>query len=209
MIQIQIYPVTMLATNCCYLKDEATGKSAVSDPGAKSERLISQIEKDGGRLEYVLLTHGHYDHILYAKQLAERFGAKIVTGKHCDPFLSDLVLNGVERHMLREFQPFRADILLEDGETFMLGETEITYLYTPGHTSGCGVYLFDDIMLSGDTLFCESYGRTDLPSGDDAQMIASLKRLKELDGDRQVIPGHGPMTTLSHERRFNPLMRRL
>ena len=102
-----------------------------------------------------------------------------------------------------------AAIRNEDGERFKLGETEITYLYTPGHTSGCGVYLFDDIMISGDTLFCESYGRTDLPSGNDAQMIQSLKRLKELDGDYQVIPGHGPMTTLSHERRFNPLMRRL
>ena len=156
MIQIKIYPVTMLATNCCYLVDEATGKCAVTDPGAKSDRLISQIEKDGGKLEYVILTHGHYDHILYARQLAERFGAKVVTGKYCDPFL-----------------------------------------------------LFDDIMISGDTLFCESYGRTDLPSGNDAQMIQSLKRLKELDGDYQVIPGHGPMTTLSHERRFNPLMRRL
>ena len=71
------------------------------------------------------------------------------------------------------------------------------------------MYIFDDVMISGDTLFCESYGRTDLATGDDAKMIASLKKLKELDGDYHVIPGHGPMTTLEHERRWNPLMRRL
>ena len=176
MIDIKLYHVTEIATNCCYLVDEATGKSAVTDPGAESNALISQIEKDGGRLEYVILTHGHYDHICFAKQLADKFGAKIVTGKHNNEFL---------------------------------GETEIKYLYTPGHTSGCGVYLFDDVMISGDTLFCESYGRTDLPTGDDMNMIASLKKLKELDGDYHVIPGHGPMTTLEHERRWNPLMRRL
>lgn len=208
MIDIKLYHVTELATNCCYLVDEATGKSAVTDPGAESNALISQIEKDGGRLEYVILTHGHYDHICFAKQLADKFGAKIVTGKHNNEFLSNTDYNGTARHGI-PFTPFCADILLEDGETFMLGETEIKYLYTPGHTSGCGVYIFDDVMISGDTLFCESYGRTDLPTGDDMNMIASLKKLKELDGDYHVIPGHGPMTTLEHERRWNPLMRRL
>ena len=208
MIQIQIYHVTPLATNCCYLVDEATGKSAVSDPGEKSDKLIAQIEKDGGKLEYVLLTHGHYDHICYAKQLADKFGAKIVTGKNNNVFLSNTNINGTKRHGI-PFTPFSADILLEDGDTFLLGNTEIKYLYTPGHTSGCGVYLFDDVMISGDTLFRESYGRTDLPTGDDNNMILSLKKLKELEADYQVIPGHGPLTTLAHERRYNPLMRQL
>ena len=107
------------------------------------------------------------------------------------------------------FVPFSADIVLEDGEKFLLGETEITYLYTPGHTSGCGIFLFDEIMIAGDLIFRDSYGRTDLPSGDDYEMARSLKRVKELDGDYTIIPGHGPLTSLSHERRFNPLMGRL
>lgn len=208
MINIQLYHVTMLGTNCCYLTDEATGQTAVSDPGERSAALEAQIEKDGGRLAYVLLTHGHYDHICYAKQLADKYGAKVVTGRHNAPFLRDVAINGTAKHRL-PFTPFDADMLLDDGETFRLGETEITYLYTPGHTAGCGIFLFDDVMIVGDLLFRESYGRTDLPTGDDAQMIASLKRVKELDGDYTVIPGHGPVTTLSHERRFNPLMRRL
>ena len=208
MIKIQIYPVTMLQTNCCYLVDEATGKAAVSDPGERSVALEAQIEKDGGKLEYVLLTHGHYDHICYAKQLADKYGAKDVTGKNNDRFLSDVYLNGTKRHGL-PFVPFSADIVLEDGEKFLLGETEITYLYTPGHTSGCGIFLFDEIMIAGDLIFRDSYGRTDLPSGDDYEMARSLKRVKELDGDYTIIPGHGPLTSLSHERRFNPLMGRL
>ena len=107
------------------------------------------------------------------------------------------------------FTPFSADILLGDGEVFRLGETEITYLYTPGHTDGCGIFLFDDVMLAGDLIFRTSYGRTDLPTGDDLKMAQSLKRVKELDGDYQIIPGHGPLTMLSFERKFNPLMRRL
>lgn len=208
MIQIQIYHVTPLATNCCYLVDEATGKSAVSDPGDKSDKLLAQIEKDGGKLDYVLLTHGHYDHICYAKQLADKFGAKIVTGKNNSEFVRNANINGTKWQGI-PFTPFSADVLLEDGETFLLGNTEIKYLYTPGHTSGCGVYLFDDIMISGDTLFRESYGRTDLPTGDDNNMIRSFKKLKELDGDYQVVPGHGPLTTLAYERQHNPLMRQL
>ena len=104
---------------------------------------------------------------------------------------------------------FTADILLVDGATIMLGETEIKYLSTPGHTKGCGVYIFDETIISGDTLFCESYGRTDLPTGNDEEMIKSLAKLKAIDGDYRVIPGHGELSTLEHERRYNPLMRRL
>lgn len=198
----------MLETNCCYLVDEATGAAAVSDPGAQSRVLESQIEKDGGKLEYVLLTHGHYDHICYAKQLADKYGAKIVTGKHNNAFLSDVYLNGTEKHNI-SYKPFTADVLLEDGDVFKLGETEIKYLYTPGHTLGCGIFLFDNVMLAGDLIFYESYGRTDLPTGDESLIISSLKRVKELEGDYHIVPGHGPLTTLSHERRFNPIMRML
>ena len=208
MIQVQIHPVTMLQTNCCYLRDEKTGKTAVSDPGARSKALEAQIESDGGRLDFVLLTHGHYDHICYAGQLADKYGAKIVTGRHNAPFLRDTYLNGTRNHGII-FTPFEADILLEDGETFFLGETEITYLYTPGHTTGCGVFIFDDVMLAGDLIFRDSYGRTDLPTGSDEQMIDSMRRIKALEGDYTIVPGHGPLTELSYERLHNPLMGRL
>ncbi len=205
MINKKIYKVTFLNTNCTYLVDSATGKSAVLDPGGKSDELIEQINSDGGRLEYVLLTHGHYDHIYFAKELADMFGAKIVTGRKNNEFLLSPELNLTAKHNI-ELAPFSADVLLDDGDTFMLGETEIKYITTPGHTSGCGSYIFDDTILCGDTLFCESYGRTDLPTGDIAEMRKSLKKLKDLDGDYQIIPGHGELTTLFHERKYNPLM---
>ncbi len=205
MINKKIYKVTFLDTNCTYLVDSETGKSAVLDPGGRSDELVEQIKSDGGKLEYVLITHGHYDHILFAKQLADMFGAKIVAGERTNEFLLSPQLNLTEKHGI-PYTPFSADIQLNDGDTFMLGKTEIKYITTPGHTTGCGTYIFDDTMLCGDTLFCESYGRTDLPTGSDEHMIMSLKKLKELDGDYRVIPGHGELTTLSHERKYNPLM---
>ncbi len=179
MIDVKIFNVTVLMTNCCLLTDRKTGKMAVTDPGAPNEELNSEIEKNGGKLEYVILTHGHYDHISYAKQLAEKFDAKIVTGEKNNEFLSNPALNLTEKHRL-SLKPFSADILLKDGDNFMLGNTEIKYITTPGHTSGCGSYIFDDTIISGDTLFCESYGRTDLPTGDDAEMAKSIRKLKIL-----------------------------
>lgn len=208
MIEVKVYNVTFLETNCCYLVDKSTDKSAVVDPGDKSDELIEQIQKDGGKLEYVMLTHGHYDHIGYAKQLADMFNAKIVTGEMENKFLSTPSLNLSINHNI-DLPAFSADILLKDNETFMLGETEVTYIHTPGHTSGGGCFIFDDTLISGDTLFCESYGRTDLPTGSNSDMYSSIFRLKNLSGDYRVIPGHGPLSTLEHERKYNPLMRAL
>ena len=89
----------------------------------------------------------------------------------------------------------------------MLGDSEIKYITTPGHTSGCGIFVFDNTIISGDTLFCESYGRTDLPTGDLSTLTESLKKIKGIQGDYTIIPGHGEFTTLEHERKYNPLMR--
>ena len=166
MIDIKTFNVTFLCTNCYLLTDAKTGKMAVVDPGGASDKLIQTIKESGNKLEYVLLTHGHYDHIGFAKEIADMFSAKIVCGKNTEKFLSDNFLNHSMFHDdIDNIAPFSADILLEDNDTFTLGKSEITYLTTPGHTDGCGCYLFDRAIISGDTLFCESYGRTDLPTG--------------------------------------------
>ena len=210
MINIKIFNVTMLMTNCYLLTDTDTGDMAVVDPGAKSEKLISAIDNAEGELKYVILTHGHYDHIGYAKQLSDLYGAKIVCGSKSNDFFCDNILNHSAFHDdFEDIKPFSGDIILSDGDTFNLGSTEITYISTPGHTIDSGCYIFDNNIIAGDTLFCESYGRTDLPTGNDTDMINSIKRLKNLDGNYNVLPGHGMLSTLDHERKYNPLMRRV
>ena len=210
MIDIKCASVGPVMTNCFLLTDTATGDMAVVDPGDRSEALIKEINNSDKKLKYVILTHGHYDHIGYAEQLASMFGAKIICGRHTDEFLRDNHLNHSAYHSdIPEIEPFSADILLDDGDMFALGDTEIKYLYTPGHTRDSGCYMFDDCIIVGDTLFRDSYGRTDLPTGSDFEMINSIKRLKNLEGDYKVFPGHGYMTTLDRERVYNPLMSRV
>lgn len=210
MIEIKVYNVTMIMTNCYLLTDDKTGDMAVVDPGGKSDKLIRQIKENGGSLKYVILTHGHYDHIGFSKQLADMFGAKVICPRKTQRFINDNHLNHSAYHDdFETIHPYNADILLDEGDTFTLGETEIMFIETPGHTEDSGCYLFDDVLICGDTLFCESYGRTDLPTGNDMDMINSIKRLKELDGNLMVLPGHGMLSDLDHERKYNPLMRRL
>lgn len=210
MIDIKIYNVTSLFTNCYLLTDKATGEMAVVDPGDKSEELIDYIKKSNNSLKYVLLTHGHYDHIGYAKQLATMFDSKIVCGENTDKFFKNNMLNHSVFHPdIKEIKAFDGDILLKDNDKILLGETEITYITTEGHTDGCGCYIFDNTIITGDTLFAQSYGRTDLPTGSINKMIESMKKLKELKGDYVVYPGHGESTTLDFERKYNPLMSRI
>lgn len=210
MTDISLYYVTSIMTNCYLITDKDTGESAVVDPGGESRELISDIDKLKKGLKYVILTHGHYDHIGYARQLSEKYGAKIVCGEKTDEFLSDNRLNHSAYHPdFPEITPFKGDILLRDGDTFMLGDTEFKYLSTPGHTKDSGCYIFEDNLLSGDTLFCESYGRTDLPTGNVGQMVSSIRRLKNLSGNYNVLPGHGMISDLDHERKYNLLMRRV
>lgn len=210
MTDIKVYFVTMIMTNCYLITDKATGDMAVVDPGGRSEDLISDINNSTGELKYVILTHGHYDHICFAKQLADMYGAKIICGEYTDEFLNDNILNHSAFHPeFSDYKPFNADIFLKDNDTFKLGETEFKYIYTPGHTKDSGCYIFDDVIITGDTLFRESYGRTDLPTGNDRQMIDSIRRLKKIDGDYKVLPGHGGDSTLDYERKYNYLMARV
>lgn len=196
----------MLQTNCYLLVDEQTGSAAVIDPGAyepKLKNLLKQPEVKS--IDYILLTHGHFDHILGVKKLKEETGAKVAVHALDENMLTDAQECRAFLHDL-EMEPVQPDILLKDGDVIALGSLEIKVMHTPGHTPGGVCYLCGGVMFSGDTLFYGSVGRTDFSYGDSVQLLKSVRRLRDMNGDYQVLPGHGPSTTLSAERRQNPYM---
>ena len=202
---IRCIGVGLLQTNC-YIASSDDGFLAVIDPGDNAERILSALDR---KPTHIILTHCHFDHIGALKELLERFPeAKLAVGEkeNTDPksiantaigvlgsfFYSrgfDQLLSGIRK----------PDILLKDGDK--IGPFEV--LHTPGHTDGsiCLYDKTDGILISGDTLFRHSYGRTDL-GGSDEQMEESLKRLLTLDPDTKVYPGHGEFTTIGEEREF-------
>lgn len=196
----------MIQTNCYLLLDEITGKAAIIDPGAYETPLLEMIAvHEIKQIEYILLTHGHFDHILGLKKLKDKTGAAVAVHSadanmikdpnECRAFLHDLVL-----------EPVEADILLSDGDEIELGSLKIKVVHTPGHTPGGVCYICEDVMFSGDTLFAGSVGRTDFSYSDSVKMLESVRRLRDLPGDYRVLPGHARPTTLSRERRQNPYM---
>ncbi len=209
MIDVKVFKVGVLATNSYLITDKDTGKVAVVDPGFADKKLTAALEEVGeGNIEYILLTHGHFDHIGAVAEYAERFGAKIVISALDAPFLSDNALN-LSGRLFRGIEPIEADVLLNDNDTVALGNTELRFILTPGHTCGSGCFLSEEdrIIFSGDTLFYRSVGRTDFATSDPEAMLSSLHKLMNLQGDYRVLPGHDMETTLSEERMYNPYLR--
>ncbi|MBQ4364890.1 MAG: MBL fold metallo-hydrolase [Clostridia bacterium] len=204
---IQVCEVGFLPTNCWLVRDTASGRSFAVDPGWYDETLEAALRRMGvEQLDYILLTHGHHDHTLGLAQLNARFGGKIVLHESEQAFLAD---DGLSlRHPAFAGLPRaeKADVLVRDGDTLPFAQGVIRVLHTPGHTRGSVCYLLDDVLFAGDTLFRESVGRTDLPTGNTAQLLSSVRRLAALKGDCRVLPGHGPETTLAHERKYNPYL---
>ena len=189
-----------MANNCYLIVDDKTNKSALVDCTEYSDKMLELIGDT--ELEYILLTHGHFDHILGAKEIKERFGCKIAIGEADAEMLTSArySLAVFTRHEQGNVEP---DILLHDGDIITLGSTGIKVIATPGHTKGGVCYLTGDSLFVGDTLFKLSYGRTDFPGGSWTELQQSLKKLAALDGDYTVYTGHEEITTLDFERRYN------
>ncbi len=195
-------------TNTYIVTDEDTGAAAVVDPSLPEKSLLDELI--GKDVKYILLTHGHFDHMCGAKMVKDNTGAKIVIHREDEEMLHNGEIN--EFNINCEgytFPEVDADVLTEDGTEFMLGNTKITVLHTPGHSKGGVCYIFneDRIMFSGDTLFRLCAGRTDLYGGNGRQELRSLSKIGELDGDYIVYPGHEAETTLQYERDNNRYMR--
>ena len=193
-------PVSPLETNCCLLGDEASGLCCLVDPGEDAPQILELVRGTGLTLSAILLTHGHWDHRTAVPAILEAFpGLPVYI--HEKEILSD------QRPNPHYFFPPVGDVHpVGEGDTIQVGGLTFRVLHTPGHSAGSLVYLCGDVMLSGDTLFAGTCGRCDLPGGGMEDMMASLRRLAELEGDYAVYPGHGGFTSLAEERRFNPYM---
>ena len=205
-MEIKVVPLGHIQTNCYMLKGE---KGAILiDPGFKSEITKNFLEENKDKERLILLTHAHFDHIGGAPFLREDSGVKIAIGKdEAENLTNPLVNLSVQFHA--KFDTFNADIALEDGQELTVGDLSFKVMFTPGHTTGGAVYLFDGILFSGDTLFYESVGRTDFPGGDGEVLENSIRKLYTLPDSTPVFPGHGPQSTIGHEKKFNPYVRSL
>lgn len=192
-----------LAENCYILIDETTNDAAVIDPGFASDRLTAALE--GLHVRLILLTHGHFDHIGGAERLRESTGAPIASFEAEAALTANPEING-SLIMLRKPIACTVDRLLHDGETLTVGTVPVTVLHTPGHTAGGCCYITPEAVFTGDTLMGYSIGRYDMPTGNKAQLMASLQKLAALPGDPDVCGGHGPVTTLLGEKQRNPYL---
>lgn len=191
-------------TNCYLLIDEATGASALIDPGFYGPG-VDKLLRDNGveKLDYILLTHGHLDHTCGAIYVREKFGGKIVIGESDAYTLGEYKFSDDTPDYLGAFSPCEADILLCGETELPFGSKKIEIMYTPGHTTGEVCYLIDDLFFVGDVIFKGAIGRSDLEGGNIFTLIKTLKKICSIETDYKVFPGHGEFTTLSYEKKYN------
>ena len=193
-------PLGPLWTNS-YVVDDGRGTALCFDAGGDPADVLGWLRNEQLKLAAIVLTHGHMDHILGVAPLARATGAAVYVPENDEALLRDPNMN-----LAAEFgysvEPVAADHIVRDGDVFTFGELKVEALHTPGHTPGSVTYRIGDALLTGDTMFQGSYGRTDFPGGSWEQEMNSIRKLLALPEDHPVYPGHGPQTTLAAERPF-------
>ena len=194
-----------IQTNCYFLYREDTKECLIIDPGYEADKIEAYVQKKQLHVAGILLTHGHFDHITAADEVRKKFQTKIYASGKEKELMADPRMN--VSVMMGESVSLKADVWLEDGQELeMLGET-MRCILTPGHTGGGMCFYFPRacMLFSGDTLFQESVGRTDFPTGSSRELVRSVReKLLVLPEAVRVYPGHGLMTTIRDEQMFNP-----
>jgi glyoxylase-like metal-dependent hydrolase (beta-lactamase superfamily II) len=205
-MQVERLALGPLQTNCWLASDDAGGPVLVIDPGGDARVLMDSI--DGREVAGVVLTHGHFDHLGAVAEVIAATGAPLAIHKADAEGITDPAGTGGALFGFEETAP-PADRVLADGDVVEAGELRLSVLHTPGHTPGSICLLGEGHLFSGDTLFKLGVGRTDFPGGSARELRDSIRdRLAPLPDDTQVHPGHGPDTTIDHERRLNPFFPR-
>ncbi len=195
-------------TNTYVIGDEKEKVAAIIDPAEFREKILEDLKRHGLILKYILITHGHCDHIGAVKEFKELTGAEIVIHQGDVEMLKDSRINMSANYPMEEIS-FSPDKIVKDGDVIDLGGLEVKVIHTPGHTKGGVCFHVKGKLFSGDTLFAGSIGRTDLYGGSTNTLINSIKsKLMDLDGNTKVFPGHGESTNIKTEKRINPFINR-
>ena len=204
---IKNYKTGPLEVNTYVLIDEKTKKAALIDVGGSIKEIMSDIEAEGIKAEFILNTHGHFDHIYGEKEAQELYGLPIYIHS-ADKILVEKMKEQIMMWGMGEVRQPNITGTFEDGDVIELGELKIKVLHTPGHTPGGVGFLCENTLFSGDSLFYHSIGRTDLPMGNYKDLISSIKeKFLSLPDETRVLPGHEIETTIGDERKYNEFLR--
>ena len=202
MVKFRKVTVGVLRTNCYIVYDETLGKGIIIDPGGESDKIIKVLDELNVKIEYIIATHGHFDHVLCVDTVKEYTNSRFIIHEADVKIMeySKIWVSG-------KWVPPKPDILLDTECTIRVSDTlKLNILYTPGHTPGSICIHINNMLFTGDTLFKGTIGRTDIPGGSFKQILKSLEKIKRLPRNTLILPGHGSFTTLDQELKYNPYL---